>query len=218
MPSASSSISTKATIDWRGWLRCGLCSGTMAVCALDSPSASPTARRPSAGARASRAYAAPSPAARACGQSSAPAGIRTAGGDADINGDVAGHPATNRNAAGSRRRHRCGISTPKLELGSQPPRCVVICTVQPPSNDVRACACSGSGIAGQHRGSDVKRLSCCMQAMRPISARREPRFCQRASCCDEPDGPLSSRHWPHVLRSNWGVWSRPPSRRRARAV
>jgi hypothetical protein len=39
------------------------------------------------------------------------------------------------------------ISTPKLELGSQVPRCVMICTVQPPSNDVRARAVSVAAAA-----------------------------------------------------------------------
>jgi hypothetical protein len=39
------------------------------------------------------------------------------------------------------------ISTPKLELGSQVPRCVMICTVQLPSNDVRARAVSVAAAA-----------------------------------------------------------------------
>jgi hypothetical protein len=127
--------------------------------ALDSPSVSPTACRPSAGARASRAYAAPSPAARACGQSSAPAGIRTAGGDADINGAVAGHPATNRNAAGAiddtvadlDAEAGVGIAAATLRHDLHRPATVeMICTVQPPSNDVRACAvplAAGAAIA-----------------------------------------------------------------------
>ena len=37
-------------------------------------------------------------------------------------------------------------STPKLELGSQAPRCVMICTVQLPSNDVLAHALSAAAL------------------------------------------------------------------------
>jgi len=39
------------------------------------------------------------------------------------------------------------ISTPMLELGSQVPRCVMICTLQLPSNDVRACAVPAAAAA-----------------------------------------------------------------------
>jgi hypothetical protein len=39
------------------------------------------------------------------------------------------------------------ISTPKPELGSQAPRCVMICTLQLPSNDSRACAAPAATAA-----------------------------------------------------------------------
>jgi hypothetical protein len=39
------------------------------------------------------------------------------------------------------------ISTPKPELGSQAPRCVVICTLQLPSNDSRACTAPAATAA-----------------------------------------------------------------------
>jgi hypothetical protein len=38
------------------------------------------------------------------------------------------------------------ISTPKLELGSQAPRCVLICTVQLPSKGEAACAVSLAAV------------------------------------------------------------------------
>jgi hypothetical protein len=43
----------------------------------------------------------PGPAARACGQSSAPAGALTTGGDTDPDGAVARHSAPNGHAAGA---------------------------------------------------------------------------------------------------------------------
>jgi hypothetical protein len=55
------------------------------------------------------------------------------------------------------------ISTPKPELGSQAPRCVVICTLQLPSNDVRAravpvaaAAAIATAATAQTVGSDIK--------------------------------------------------------------
>jgi hypothetical protein len=112
---------------------------------------SPTAGDPCSGACAARAYAAPRAAAGACRQASTPTRVRASGRDVTA-------PLLDTLPLAAPDTTPLWISTPKLELGSQAPRRVVICTVQLPSKREAACAVSLAAVPQSRRPRRSQRL------------------------------------------------------------